>query len=64
VVIADLLPQTRGAGNRQGRAGLATATPQRIRAGREMMEVARVRITDEGRRVLDESIWIGRINPM
>jgi hypothetical protein len=30
------------------RAGLATATPQRIRAGGKVMEVATRRITDEG----------------
>jgi hypothetical protein len=34
------------------RAGLATATPQRVKAGRERMEVATLRITDAGRRVL------------
>jgi hypothetical protein len=32
--------------------GLATATPQRTRAGREVLEVAVLRITDAGRRVL------------
>jgi hypothetical protein len=34
------------------RAGLATATPERMRAGNKRMEVARVRITDAGRRAL------------
>jgi hypothetical protein len=34
------------------RAGLATATPQRMRAGGRMIEVARVRITDAGRRAV------------
>jgi hypothetical protein len=34
------------------RTGLATATSQRVRAGRETMEVATLRITDAGRRVL------------
>jgi len=34
------------------RAGLATATPQRVKAGRTRMEVATLRITDVGRRVL------------
>jgi hypothetical protein len=29
--------------------GLATATPQRTRAGREVLEVATLRITDAGR---------------
>jgi hypothetical protein len=32
--------------------GLATATPQRTRAGREVLEVARLRITDAGRQAL------------
>jgi hypothetical protein len=36
------------------RAGLATATPQRVRAGRTTMEVATLRITEAGRRVLGE----------
>jgi hypothetical protein len=31
------------------RAGLATATPQRVKAGREEMEVATLRVTDAGR---------------
>ena len=35
--------------------GLATATPQRVRAGREMLEVATLRITDAGRRALAKS---------
>jgi hypothetical protein len=34
------------------RAGLATATPQPIRAGRDVIEVATLRITDAGRRLL------------
>jgi hypothetical protein len=34
------------------RAGLATATAERIVAGKRKMEVARVRITDAGRRAL------------
>jgi hypothetical protein len=38
------------------RAGLATATPQRVKAGRERMEVATLRITDAGRRALAEQI--------
>jgi hypothetical protein len=37
------------------RAGLATATPQRIRAGGKTMEVATLRITDAGRQVLGTS---------
>jgi hypothetical protein len=32
--------------------GLATATPQRTRAGREVLEVATLRIADQGRQVL------------
>jgi hypothetical protein len=32
--------------------GLATATPQRTRAGREVLEVAVLRITDQGRKAL------------
>ena len=35
------------------RSGLATATPQRTRAGREVLEVATLRITDAGRWVLE-----------
>jgi hypothetical protein len=35
------------------RAGLASATAQRVRAGREHMEVATLRITAAGRRTLD-----------
>jgi hypothetical protein len=31
------------------RAGLATATPQRMRAGGKLIEVAKVQITDAGR---------------
>jgi hypothetical protein len=34
------------------RGGLATATPERVKAGRERMEVATLRITDAGRRTL------------
>jgi hypothetical protein len=34
------------------RAGLATATPQRVRAGGHKMEVAVLRITDAGRKAL------------
>jgi hypothetical protein len=34
------------------RAGLATATPQRVTAGRHKMEVAVLRITDAGRKTL------------
>jgi hypothetical protein len=34
------------------RDGLATATPDRVVMGRQTIEVARVRITEEGRRVL------------
>jgi hypothetical protein len=34
------------------RARLATATPQRVKAGRERMEIALLRITDAGRREL------------
>jgi hypothetical protein len=37
------------------RSGLATATPQRVRAGRERMEVATLQITDEGRQALTET---------
>ena len=36
------------------RAGLASASSERVRAGREVIEVARVRITDAGRRALAE----------
>jgi hypothetical protein len=32
--------------------GLVTATPQRTRAGREVLEVATLRITDAGRQAL------------
>jgi len=32
--------------------GLATATPQRVRAGRETLEVATLRITEAGRKAL------------
>jgi hypothetical protein len=34
------------------RAGLATATAQRVKAGRDKMEVATLRITEAGRRAL------------
>jgi hypothetical protein len=37
------------------RAGLATPTPERVRAGRQVLEVARVRITEAGRRALAQS---------
>jgi hypothetical protein len=37
------------------RAGLATATGERVIAGKRAMEVARVRITDAGRRVLEKA---------
>jgi len=37
------------------RAGLATATAQRIRAGGKIMEVATPRITRAGRKVLAEA---------
>jgi hypothetical protein len=36
------------------RAGLATATAERVVAGGLTLEVARVRITETGRRALDE----------
>jgi hypothetical protein len=36
------------------RAGLATATPQRVTAGRDKLEVATLRITEAGRRALAE----------
>jgi hypothetical protein len=35
--------------------GLATATSERVAAGSKTMEVARVRITEAGRRALGES---------
>jgi hypothetical protein len=38
------------------RAGLATATAERVIAGRRTIEVARMRITEAGRRVL---AWTG-----
>jgi hypothetical protein len=34
------------------RAGLATATPERVRAGKHEMEIVRVRITEAWRRAL------------
>jgi hypothetical protein len=34
------------------RSGLATATPQRVRAGHDTMEIGTLRITDEGQRAL------------
>jgi hypothetical protein len=37
------------------RAGLARATSERVRAGRETIEVARVKITEAGRRALAAS---------
>jgi hypothetical protein len=42
------------------RAGLATATTERMRAGNKTMEVARVRITAKGRKALADSIEAGR----
>jgi hypothetical protein len=36
------------------RSGLASVTPQRVRAGRETVEVATLRITEAGRRVLGQ----------
>ena len=35
------------------RAGLASATPERVRAGSKTIEIARVRITEAGRRALN-----------
>jgi hypothetical protein len=35
--------------------GLATATPQRTRAGREVLEVAMLRITDAGRKACPDA---------
>jgi hypothetical protein len=35
------------------RAGLASATPERVRAGNKAMEIARVRITEAGRRLIN-----------
>jgi hypothetical protein len=37
------------------RAGLASAQGERMRAGKAEIEVARVRITDQGRRVLERA---------
>jgi hypothetical protein len=37
------------------RAGLATATAKRAVAGRRTIEVVRVRITEAGRRALDQT---------
>jgi hypothetical protein len=37
------------------RAGLATATAQRVKAGRARMEIAVLRITEAGRRVLERA---------
>lgn len=34
------------------RAGLATATPQRVKAGRELLKAPTLRITEAGRRAL------------
>jgi hypothetical protein len=42
------------------RAWLATATPTRMKAGRERMEVAVLRITDAGRRSLPRTKLIAR----
>jgi hypothetical protein len=38
------------------RAGLATATPVRVKAGRERMEVATLCIREAGRKALGESL--------
>jgi hypothetical protein len=45
-VLADLI-----------RAGLATATTERVMAGERKVEVARWRITEAGRRALTELRW-------
>jgi hypothetical protein len=37
------------------RSGLASATPTRIRAGRETIEVATLRISEKGRQALAEA---------
>jgi hypothetical protein len=37
------------------RAGLATATPQRVKAGGQWLEVATLRITEAGRLALEEA---------
>jgi hypothetical protein len=37
------------------RAGLATATPERVRAGKHEIEIVRVRITEAGQRALSEA---------
>jgi len=42
------------------RAGLATATAERMRAGKQEMEIARVRIAAKGRKALADSIEAGR----
>jgi len=42
------------------RAGLATATAERMRAGQQEMEIARVRIAAKGRKALADSIEAGR----
>ena len=34
------------------RAGLASATPRRVRAGRDTVEVTTLRVTDDGQRAL------------
>jgi hypothetical protein len=39
------------------RDGLATAHSQRVVLGRRVIEVARVRITESGRRVLGDKLW-------
>ena len=36
------------------RSGLASATPERVVAGKRAMQITRVRITDAGRRALEE----------
>jgi hypothetical protein len=38
------------------RAGLATATPQRVRAGRDTAEVATLRISEAGRLALGRAL--------
>jgi hypothetical protein len=38
----------------------ATATPQRTRAGREVLEVATLRITEKGRQALAAKAWRAR----
>ena len=40
------------------RAGLATATAERVAAGRSMYEVTKARITEAGRRVIRRAIFL------